>query len=163
TQLGGFTWIVHVLQVFAFAPLPLAFLGYLALCAAQGFLFGVFALVLRWASLRRGWRMAALLPIALVAVEFAYPLLFQSYTDVAQRAAPQLRIGIAQPNVGEIELHSNPFLSVRTLWGQTAELHGRSADLVVWPEVGFNLRPIKLGEDGRSIQGGIPVALIAGV
>src|SRR5437660_11500140 len=38
TQLGGFTWIVHVLQVFAFAPLPLAFLGYLALCAAQGFL-----------------------------------------------------------------------------------------------------------------------------
>lgn len=235
TQLGGFTWIVHVLQVFAFAPLPLAFLGYLALCAAQGFLFGVLALVLRWASLRRGWRMAALLPIALVAVEFAYPLLFQSYTgvalmpllpmvqiadlggplllsalqaivngalfdsllawrekrpvpawalaasllsltascaygfwrmvgvDEAQRAAPQIRIGIAQPNVGEIELHSNPFLSVRTLWAQTAELHGRSADLVVWPEVGFNLRPIKLDEDGRAIQGGIPMALIAGV
>jgi apolipoprotein N-acyltransferase len=235
TQLGGFTWIVHVLQVFAFAPLPLAFLGYVALCAVQGFLFGVLALVLRWAWLRRGWRMAALLPIALVAVEFAYPLLFQSYTgvammpllpmvqiadlggplllsalqaivngalfdslfawrekrpapawalaasllsltasgaygfwrlvrvDEAQRAAPQMRIGMAQPNVGEIELHTNPFLSVRTLWAQTAELHGRGAELVVWPEVGFNLRPIKLGEDGKPIQGGIPVALIAGV
>src|SRR5881409_1178371 len=43
THLGGYTWIMHVLQVFANAPLP----------------------------------------IALVATEFGYPLLFQSYTGIA--------------------------------------------------------------------------------
>jgi apolipoprotein N-acyltransferase len=235
THLGGYTWIMHVLKVFAFAPLPLAFLGYLLLCAAQGLLFGLMSLLLRWAWIRSGWRMAALLPVALVAAEFVFPLLFQSYTGVAlmpilpmvqiadlggpmllsalqavvngaffdaflawregrptprwtlsaslialaasgtygfwrlvrveeaQKAAPHLRIGIAQPNVGEAELHTNPYLSVRTLWGQTAELHGRGADLVVWPEVAFNVRPIKSPEDGKLVQGGIPVPLIAGV
>src|SRR5947209_14652906 len=47
THLGGYTWIMYVLKVFAYAPLPLAFLGYLLVCAVQGFLFGVmsFALV----------------------------------------------------------------------------------------------------------------------
>jgi apolipoprotein N-acyltransferase len=235
THLGGYTWIMHTLRVFAFAPLPLAFLGYLAVCAAQGLLFGVLSLVLRWAWIRSGWRLAALLPIALAATEFVYPLLFQSYTGVAlmpllpmvqiadlggplllsalqavvngaffdsylawrerkpapawalssslialaasgaygfwrvvqvddaQKAAAQLRIGIAQPNVGEIDLHKNPYLSVRTLWSQTAELHGRGADIVVWPEVGFNIRPIRPGDDGKQVQGGVPVALIAGV
>ncbi len=236
THLGGYTWIIHTLSVFAFAPLPLAFLGYLALCAAQGLLFGVMAMALRWMWTRTGWPMAALLPITLTAVEFVYPLLFQSYTGVAlmpvlplaqiadlggplilsalqatvngsffdgllawregrrarviamygsllclaasgvygfwrmvrveaaENAAPHVRVGIAQPNVGEIDLHANPYLSVRTLWSQTAELHGRGADLVVWPEVGFNLRGVAEGEkDGRDIRGPAPVALIAGV
>src|SRR3954449_1763859 len=45
-HLGGYTWIMHVLQVFANAPLPLAFLGYLLLCAGQGLLFGVVAFAL---------------------------------------------------------------------------------------------------------------------
>src|SRR5215208_707098 len=62
THLGGYTWIMHLLKVFAFAPLPLAVLGYLAICAAQGALFGVMSLALRWLSLRTGWKMAALLP-----------------------------------------------------------------------------------------------------
>ena len=83
THLGGYTWIVHLLTVFAFAPWPLAALGYLAVCAAQGLLFGVMSLGLRWLRLRRRWPAAALLPVALVAAEFVYPLLFQSYTGVA--------------------------------------------------------------------------------
>src|SRR5216683_3159539 len=215
THLGGYTWIIHLLTVFAFAPTWLAALGYLLICAAQGLLFGVMSLGLRWLGLRTSWPAAALLPIALTAAEFVYPLLFQSYTGVAlmpvlplaqiadlggplilsalqatvngsffdgllawregrrarviamygsllclaasgvygfwrmvrveaaENAAPHVRVGIAQPNVGEIDLHANPYLSVRTLWSQTAELHGRGADLVVWPEVGFNIRPIK--------------------
>lgn len=235
THLGGYTWIVHLLKVFAFLPWPLAFLGYLLVCAAQGLLFGVFALVLRWAWLRSSWRIAALLPVALVATEFVYPLLFQSYTGVAmmpvlplvqiadlggallltalqalvngaifdhllaaatrrraplgaaiasiaaltlsasygffrivrvedkEQKAPQLRVGLAQPNVGETELHQNPYASVKALWDETAELHGRGADLVIWPEVGYNVRPVQEGDDGRAIQGGVPVALIAGV
>src|SRR4051812_38791147 len=70
THLGGYTWIIHLLKVFAFAPWPLAFLGYLAICAAQGLLFGVMSLGLRWLWTRTGWSMAALLPVALAATEF---------------------------------------------------------------------------------------------
>ena len=83
THLGGYTWIMHLLSVFAFAPLPLAFLGYLAVCAGQGLLFGVMSLALRLLWRRTGWRAAALLPVALAASEFVFPLLFQSYTGVA--------------------------------------------------------------------------------
>jgi len=236
THLGGYTWIVHLLTVFAFAPWPLAALGYLAICAAQGLLFGLMSLALRFLWLRTKWPAVALLPVALVAAEFVTPLLFQSYTGVAlmpvlplvqiadlggplilsafqalvsgalfdsfaawregrrppyramsasliavaacsaygyfrlvrvdemQRAAPRVPIGLAQPNVGEIELHQNPYASVRTLWDETAELHARGARLVIWPEVGFNTRPVRDGAtDGSFIRGAAPVALIAGV
>ena len=234
THLGGYTWLIHLLRVFAFLPLPLAFLGYVLVCAAQGFLFGVFALVLRWAWTRTRWPLVALVPLALVATEFAYPLLFQSYTGAAlmpllpvmqvadlggalfttalvglangavvdllispqlrklaalvatavafgaagiygrvriadtegrERAAPKRRSAIAQPNVGEVELHNNPYASVRVLRGQTAEAHARGAELMVWPEVAFNIAPVDLAkrEQARVIQGNVPIALIAGV
>src|SRR5207248_1993118 len=221
THLGGYTWIIHLLKVFAFAPLPLAFGGYLLVCAGQGLLFGVMSLGLRWLWLRTGWRLAALLPLALAASEHAFPLLFQSYTGVAlmpvlplvqiadlggpiilsvlqaivngalfdafeawrlpsrppywsmaasliaisaataygfwrlvhvdeqQHAAPKVAVGLTQPNVGEIELHANPWASVRTLRDETAEAQVRGAKLVVWPEVGYNVRAINEGaEDG---------------
>ena len=228
-HLGGYTWVIHLLRIFAFAPLPLAFLGYVVLCLAQGLLFGVFAWALRQTWKATGWPLAALVPLCLVATEFVYPLLFQSYTGVAlmpvvplvqvadlggvlllsalqgavngaladlllgrrprpaigaglavaasltyglwrigridarEQAAPARRIGIAQPNVGEIALHRNPYASVQALWADTAELHSRGADLVIWPEVGYNLRPVRDGDDGRAISGGIPVSIIAGV
>jgi len=235
THLGGYTWIMYVLRVFAGAPLPLAFLGYLLVCIVQGFLFGVMSFALVWVGRRTRWSAAALLPIALVATEFAYPLLFQSYTGVAlmpvlplvqiadlggplllsalpavvngalfetiaawrfgkaapaaamavslvavvgssaygyarllrvdreEQLAPKISVGLAQPNVGETELHDNPMASVRALQDETAELHARGADLVVWPEVGYNVKAIRAGDtDGRKILGPIPVAAIVG-
>src|SRR5207237_5144816 len=83
THLGGYPWIIHMLRVFAFAPWPLAFGGYLLICAAQGLLFGVLAAAMWWLWEKTRWPAAALLPLALVACEFAFPLLFQSYTGVA--------------------------------------------------------------------------------
>jgi len=228
-HLGGYTWVIHLLRVFAFAPLPLAFAGYVALCFAQGLLFGVFAWALRRTWTATGWPLAILLPLCLVGTEFVYPLLFQSYTGVAlmplvplvqvadlggvlllsalqatangaladlfltrrpwpvigaglalaasltyglwrmsridarEQGAPTRRIGIAQPDVGEIALHRNPYASVQALWADTAELHARGAEIVIWPEVGYNLRGVRDGDDGRAIQGGIPVTVIAGV
>ena len=234
THLGGYTWIMHLLRTFANAPLPLAFGGYLLLCAVQGLLFGVMSGVLVWVGRRTRWKAVALLPLALVATEFAYPLLFQSYTGVAlmallplaqiaelggplllsalqaavngavydafeawhsarpaplgamaaslvfllgsgaygflrivrvgraESAAPKLAVGLAQPNVGEIELHENPWASVRTLQDETAELHARGASLVIWPEVGYNVRALHAGSDGRVVTGGVPVATIVG-
>jgi apolipoprotein N-acyltransferase len=238
THLGGYTWIIHLLQVFAYLPLPLAVLGFLLLCAGQGLLFGVFALVLRFAWIRTAWPMAFLLPVALCATEFAYPLLFQSYTGVAmmplrpiiqiadlggpllltavqaaingaaadvmlwrtrtasrapigpalavsllvflcagygawrlnqvanrEASAPHLRVGLSQPNIGERELHQNPQASVQTVRQHTAQLSKQGAQLVIWPEVAFNTRSVRLDdpEIGRVIQGGIPVSIIAGV
>jgi apolipoprotein N-acyltransferase len=236
THLGGYTWIIHLLTVFAYAPLPLAVTGYVLLCAGQGLLFGVMSMALVWVGRRTRWPAAALLPLSLVAVEFAYPLLFQSYTgvslmpvlplvqiadlggvlllsalqalvngalfdafeawrfgkappwgviaasviallgtsaygffrlnrvDAEEAAAPKVSVGLAQPNVGETELHDNPDASVRTLQDETAELQVRGASLVIWPEVGYNTRSLRPGDkNGRAITRGVPVAVIAGV
>src|SRR6266478_5121344 len=200
THLGGYTWIMHVLQVFANAPLPLAFAGYLVLCAVQGLLFGLMSYVLVWVGRRTRWPAAALLPIVLVATELGGVLILSALQAVVngalfdaleawrfgkpapvgamaaslvallgsatygyarlvrvvrvERAAPKAPIGLAQPNVGELELHEHPLASVRTLQDETAELHARGAELVIWPEVGFNTRPLRPGDsDGRAITG----------
>lgn len=238
THLGGYTWVIHLLRVFAFLPLPVAVLGYLLICAGQGFLFAIFAWLARYVWVRTRWSLALILPVALGASEFAYPLLFQSYTGVAlmplrpviqiadlggplalsmlvaavngavadwllwrtsgigkipglssasallvlvaafvygswriawvenlERRAEHVAVGLAQPNVGEVELHYNPRASVRILQEQTASLYAHGAELVIWPEVGFNARPVRLGDGsiGREIQGGVPVPIIAGV
>src|SRR3954464_2509695 len=90
THLGGYVWIVHLLRTFAFFPLWLATLGYFVVCAAQGGLFAVFSWALRRTWTATGWPLTALLPLCLVATEFVYPLLFQSYTGVALMPAIQL-------------------------------------------------------------------------
>jgi apolipoprotein N-acyltransferase len=246
THLGGYTWIMHLLSVFAGAPPWVAFLGYLLLCTAQGLLFAAMSLALVWLRQRTKWSYVALLPISLAACEFSIPLLFQSYTGVAlmpvlplvqiaelggpillsalqtivngalfdtaiayqdrastaaralagrhaaarsmsasliavlasgafgfsrivrveaqQASAPHLRVGLAQPNVGELELHQNPNASVRTLRDETAEISTRGAALAVWPEVGFNTQAVPVNAtDGKPIQGNVPIAIIAGV
>src|SRR5256884_545988 len=98
-----------------------------------------------------------------LAASLTYGLWRISRVDAREQGAPSRRIGIAQPNVGEIALHRNPYASVQALWADTAELHARGAEIVVWPEVGYNLRAVRDGDDGRAIQGGIPVTVVAGV
>src|SRR4051812_18134467 len=90
TQLGGYVWIVHLLRTFAFFPLWLAVVGYLVVCAAQGALLAVVFWGLRKTWAATGWPLTLLLPPSLVATEFVYPLLFQSYTGVALMPAIQL-------------------------------------------------------------------------
>src|SRR6267378_1949663 len=70
--------VLYFLSWIGFGIWPLAFL-----CFVQGFLFGVMSYALVWVGRRTRWPATALLPLALVATEFAYPLLFQSYTGVA--------------------------------------------------------------------------------
>ncbi len=259
THMGGYTWLIHLLKDFAFVPTPIAVVGYVLICAAQGFLFGVFAWLLRHAWLRaRSAPLALLVPVALCATEWVYPLLFQSYTGVSllpvaplvqiadlggvllvtalqavvngaladllfvvlarrsaalstidteqdsiptvtgpaplpfasmivalfcclgafwygelrisqmqkkEKAAPKQKVGLAQPNVGEVELHEHPFASMRAIWEQTAELQVRGASLVIWPEAAFNLQLVdtERRELGKSIADHIPVNIVAGV
>src|SRR5437660_1032902 len=85
--------------------------------------------------------------------------------DRREREAPKRRSALAQPNVGEVELHKNPYASVRTLWSESAEAHARLAEIAVWPEVGFNVAQVdlSLGDAARVIQHGVPMSIIAGI
>ncbi|MGI5864526.1 MAG: apolipoprotein N-acyltransferase [Myxococcales bacterium] len=90
THLGGYYWIVHLLRTFASLSLPLAFAGYLLLCIAQGALLAVFGW-LAWKLQRRtGISLGWTAPVAFVATEFAFPLLFPSYLANSQAWVPQL-------------------------------------------------------------------------
>jgi apolipoprotein N-acyltransferase len=88
THLGGYFWIVHLLQSFAHLPLPLAFLGYLLLCIGQGAILGAFGLTAWGVSRRSGISLGITAPVALMAVELTFPLLFPSYLANSQTWVP---------------------------------------------------------------------------
>lgn len=75
----AYYWIVHLLQQFAMAPLPLAIVGMLGLCIGQGASYGVGLGLARWLQRRTGWPWAVTLAVGLTAMDFAYPLIFPSY------------------------------------------------------------------------------------
>jgi apolipoprotein N-acyltransferase len=90
THLGGYHWIVHLLREFAHLPTSLAFLGYLLLCAAQGGILAAFGLLAWGLAKRTGASFGWTAPVALVAVELVYPLLFPSYLANALAPVPLL-------------------------------------------------------------------------
>jgi len=79
SHLFGYYWIAHMLKVFAGLPWPAAALGMLGFAVLQGTSFGVGAALARWLSGTLAWPLAATLPVGLVAMDFAYPLIFPSY------------------------------------------------------------------------------------
>ena len=78
THLGGYYWIPATLTKFGGCPLPLSLLMDVALCSWGGLSFGLLA----W-GLKRWWMAGGKpfpsLAVAVVFIEFAYPLLFPSY------------------------------------------------------------------------------------
>lgn len=79
SHLGGYYWVVHLLQEFAHLPLPAAVLGWLLVCVGQGASFGVGLFVARWLGRRTQWPWAVTLAVGLTVMDFLYPLLFPSY------------------------------------------------------------------------------------
>lgn len=79
SHLGGYYWVVHLLQEFAYLPLPVAVFGWLLVCAGQGASFGVGLGLARWLGKRTGWPWAVTLAVGLTAMDFLYPLLFPSF------------------------------------------------------------------------------------
>ncbi len=78
TNLGGYYWLVGMLQDFSGFPLPLCILFASILCAYQGGLLALFA----WLYFRargRGFWPVLVAPLAFGAAELVYPLLFESY------------------------------------------------------------------------------------
>jgi len=84
TNAGGYYWVVHLLQEFGHVHVSIAVVGYLLLCAYQGFLLAIVLALVRFAEGRLKvapvWSLAIVFP----AVEFAYPLLFPSYIGNSQ-------------------------------------------------------------------------------
>lgn len=90
THLGGYHWVVALLQRFANLTLPLSVLGYVLLCVLQGASFAAFGWLAWMLNRRTGVALGWTLPIALVATEFAFPLIFPSYTANSQAWVPVL-------------------------------------------------------------------------
>ncbi|MGC4120323.1 MAG: apolipoprotein N-acyltransferase [Myxococcales bacterium] len=90
THLGGYYWVIHLLQTFAYLPLALSVLGYFLLCLFQGSQLAVNGWLAWKLSKRTGIPIGFTLPVALMTVEFAYPLLFPSYTANSQAWVPLL-------------------------------------------------------------------------
>lgn len=86
TNLGGYYWLVGFMEDFSGFPLPLGILFNVILCSYQGLVFACFS----WIVARGRDRLPVLLlvPMANVFVEFAYPLLFPSFTANSQHAVP---------------------------------------------------------------------------
>ena len=78
TNLGGYYWLVGMLQDFSGFPFLLCLLFAIILCTYQGGLLAVFAWLYHRAS-GRGWQAILVAPLAFGAAELVYPLLFQSY------------------------------------------------------------------------------------
>ena len=79
TNLGGYYWVVHLLESFASFPRWAAVLGFWLLCLYQGALLAFVLLLVSW--LRQAYALSPVfsLPVTFVSLEFVYPLLFPSY------------------------------------------------------------------------------------
>jgi apolipoprotein N-acyltransferase len=86
-MMGGYYWVVHLLQVFAGLPAGWAFVGYLLLAMYQGGIMAVSAWVVHRS---RGAPAALSLTVALVLWESAYPLLFPNYAGNTLYRVPVL-------------------------------------------------------------------------
>ena len=84
TNAGGFYWVVHVIVAFGRLPVAVAVLGFLLLCVYQGLLLAIVLAAVRYADRRLGLAPVWSLPVALVTLEWLYPLLFPSFIGNSQ-------------------------------------------------------------------------------
>jgi apolipoprotein N-acyltransferase len=88
THMGGYYWIVHLLMVFAYLPLPLAMGGYMLLCLVQSGVFAIFGWSTWRLHQRTGIGIGWIAPVTLMASELVYPQIFQSFTANSQVLVP---------------------------------------------------------------------------
>lgn len=87
-HLVGYHWVIHLLKEFAYLPTPLAVIGYVLLAVGQAASFAAFGL-LAWALSRRASvPLGAAIAPAIMAMEWAFPLLFPSYMANSQARMP---------------------------------------------------------------------------
>lgn len=84
THVGGFYWIVGMLQQFAGLSLPLAVAGLLLLAGANGLVFAFWGWGTRLVSRDARWSLAWVSPVVWIAVEKLWPELFPNYLGASQ-------------------------------------------------------------------------------
>jgi apolipoprotein N-acyltransferase len=120
---------------------------------------------LRWWSGRRGRPVGVWATSAAVALgALGYGGVRMAALDAASAAAPALRVGIVQANLGGLEKRMQAVVTHRRHLEQTRELLAAGAvDLVVWPETAYVRglrRPLPIS--GRPIREDVPVPLLFG-
>lgn len=84
TNAGGFYWVIHLISEFGGVAIPISVIGFAVLCAFQGLLMALVVALVRLGQLRLNIAPVWSLPVAIVALEFIYPLLFPSYIGNSQ-------------------------------------------------------------------------------
>lgn len=79
TNLGGYYWVIHLLDNFTGLDLPWVFLGYQLLCVFQGFLLAPLLYGVRRFERDLGLAPVWTLPVLFVALERVYPFIFPSF------------------------------------------------------------------------------------
>ena len=113
------------------------------------------------------------LPLATAALALLLPLAYGTVRLPAVRAereaAPRLRVGVVQPDVGILEKHDPAlvFTHLHLLQAMTRELEAQGADLVLWPETAYPFRlPRQAAQDSRGstavIQRGVRGPILFG-
>lgn len=92
------------------------------------------------------WR-AALAAIAMPAIALAYGYLRIPAVESEMFAAPHLRFGIAQANLGIREKSRFPERAIRLNQEQTLQMKEMGADIVVWPETAVQAPVLSLDEE----------------
>jgi apolipoprotein N-acyltransferase len=84
TNAGGFYWVIHLISEYGGLPLLVSVLGFALLCLFQGLLMAFVVALVRHGQVRLDIAPVWSLPVALVAMEFIYPLMFPSYIGNSQ-------------------------------------------------------------------------------
>ena len=89
-MLGGFYWVVTMLEQFAGLPRPLALLGCFLLCAFHGLSLALTVGAVRLLEARLGMRPIAPLAFGYAAIEWLFPFLFPHFVGNSLYAVPWL-------------------------------------------------------------------------
>ena len=89
SNVGGFYWLVEMLQNFSGFSTPLCILFAGVVCAYQGGMVALFAMIVGFGA-RRGWPLMVVAPAALCSAEWLWPRLFPYYHGAHLTAVPWL-------------------------------------------------------------------------
>lgn len=91
---------------------------------------------------RRPCWSAVLAAPVVIAVFLAYGAFRIAQVDRMVMASPALDVGIVQPNLGMFEKWRDPWRTLEQHRQPTRELEAAGAELVIWPEAAYVVRPI---------------------
>jgi len=114
--MGGFYWLLGMLETFSGFPTPICLLLMILLCAYQGGRIGLFGWLYGRAA-QRGWPKALVLCLAFAASELVFPLLFPWYFAASVHQVPVLMqlAELGGPYIVSLVLVA-PSLALAELW-----------------------------------------------